>query len=362
MRLKTEDKVVIGASVVASAIAIADYVVSSVKAVVHYGEHDAQAAIYLTLNVSDGGTTIPEGGTYRYDSTGKVILTAVPQLGYVFNGWYVKGALLSSELVYSYNLTESVIISASFIKEDEPILLPSYITPFQKTKAVLSHNFRLWKEAHYDVLGLFEHDIIHFMNDFFVTDNLMFKLCDKNGNGVPDQQIAVYTDNMPDATLYGNLRMVDARNLPPVGPIAFGKYQLGNPLILTTDVNGVVEVLCAYLWEEPVTGIESSHDYINTLGRSGKLKWYALGFGSGWSFPIWDLMRSPTYWYIPPIPIPIPMATGWVEWQLLADPIYKTINAVHVYWVDNPNLFNMGVGSADCNIKMMQSTTNIPYV
>ncbi len=355
--MKGEDKALLGVASVASGLT-AVYALSS-KII----PREDNVVIYLTVNASDGGTTIPERGVYQYSSTGRVVLKAAPFTGYYFNGWYLLGKLLSRDLTYTYNLTESVIISASFVKEDEPVLIPSYITPFEKTKANLFHNWELWKEAVYGTIGLFVYDRIHFRKVSFEIDTLMFKLCDKNGNGVPSQLIAVYTDAMPDATLFGNLRIIDARGSPPVDSSSFEKHTVDNPLLLTTNNEGTVEILCAYLWDEPVTGDESKHDYINTLGRSGKLKWNAPGFASGWVLPIWNLMRSPTYFYIPPFPvppIPIPIPSNWSEWQLLLDPVYRIINLVHAYWVDNPSLLNMGSCSADCNIKMMSSTINIP--
>ena len=351
MKLKTEDKVIIGTSVVAAGLSLA-YFLSSVKGI----SPSREALIYLTMNTSEGGTTIPTSGVYEYHSTGKVVLTATPLSGYVFNGWYNLGKLLSMELTYAYNLTESVVLSASFVKEGEPILIPSYITPFNKTKAVLVHNWRLYKKAFYDILGLFEGDRIYIESKDYEVDTLQFKLCDRNGNGVPNQIIVIYTDNMPDATLYGSLRIGQNR-------MTIEEHVLSYPLYLTTDANGIVEIVCGYFWFEHHTGIESNHDYISTLGRAGKLKWNTGGFGSGWSAPIWDQEFSPKYWYIPPFPmppIPVPIASGWDEWQLLLDPVYRTVNSVHAYWVDNPNLLSMGVGSADCNIKMMSSTTSIP--
>jgi len=49
-------------------------------------------APWLTVSSSAGGTTSPAPGTYLYDYSSSVTVTAIPNLGYVFNYWLLDGS------------------------------------------------------------------------------------------------------------------------------------------------------------------------------------------------------------------------------------------------------------------------------
>jgi hypothetical protein len=321
------------------------------------GGNGQTAKVTLTIVSGTGGTTNPSGSK-TLSVNESITLTATPNTGYDFLGWFIAGKLYSFEPTVTYKIAVDTVISAAFTQQGQPQLIPTYITPFEKIKIALTHRWRLYKTSYYSGIGLFIYDEIHIVSDFHEVNGVAFKLCDKNGNGVPDQKIAVYTDNMPDITGFGALVIKDVE-----GTNEFGYHPLGEPIILTTDVHGVVVVTCAYNWAENEDNQNADGIFKDTLGRSGKLRASCLLKSDIWVLPFGNHERSPTYYYIPPFPappIPIPQFTAWVEWVRLLDPIYRTSNLIHAYWVDNPNLLNMGVCSADCSVTIMGNTTPLP--
>ena len=68
----------------------------------------------LELAVEGVGELDPPAGHYRYQHNDRVTLTATPGAGYELAGFYQDGVLLSSNPVYSFNMTSSRSITAVF--------------------------------------------------------------------------------------------------------------------------------------------------------------------------------------------------------------------------------------------------------
>lgn len=71
----------------------------------------------VTVTASNGGR-VQGGGSYYHGDI--VTLTAVPDEGYSFVGWYVNNQLVSTDTTYSFTATESVSLTALF--EKMPVL------------------------------------------------------------------------------------------------------------------------------------------------------------------------------------------------------------------------------------------------
>jgi len=249
----------------------------------------------LTLEATKGGTTEPEPGTYAGDDPVEVIVSAIVSEGYEFDGWYITGERVSTELTYTVNVTEHVLLIASFKEIGAPVLIPAYIKPIQNARA--EDWWKTWLED--SALG----QILHIGKDWRRADYVKFKICDQAGNGVPDQDIAVYADAMPDVTDYGFV-IVN-------GHIA----TQSSPVILKSDADGVVSVRVEYWWQE-------AGDYQSTIGQAGKIETATyFGISCGWQYPIWE---------------------GWLAafpcvyiryFVRVKHPIFRTMSAIHAYWV-----------------------------
>lgn len=72
--------------------------------------------------VSQGGGTVDGSGSYRDGDN--VTITATPDDGYEFDGWYSNGSKISSTMRYSFTATDDLSISAVFVPvstTEEPI-------------------------------------------------------------------------------------------------------------------------------------------------------------------------------------------------------------------------------------------------
>lgn len=274
----------------------------------------------LTLEATTGGTTNPEPGTYIGDEPATIPVTAIVSSGYVFDGWYIAGVRVSTSLTYTVDVSENVLLIASFLEEGAPPLIPAYIKPAQN--CVAEDWWETWITD--DVLG----QILHLYRDYVIAGYIKFKICDKAGNGVPDQSIAIYTESMPDITDYGWLRLNSE------------VHTRDNPLILKSDANGVVSPKVTYWWIEP------SSNYQQTIGAGGKIETNSLfGVSCGWQYPIWEGWQAL-------------FPCSWIrQFVRVKHPILGTRNFVHAYWVDNPNLQVLGDCYVDCVVKIESDKT-----
>jgi len=295
---------VVAGLTVATAIAIAE--------ALRPGEAPAKHS--LSVEATPGGTTDPPPGFYKYDEATSVTVTAIVFEGYEFKGWHLNGENVGSQETLTLTVYEQNILIASFEEIGAPPLLPSYIKPIQN--CVAEDWWHTWVEGRTLRLG----------QDFMVHGFVKFKICDAAGNGVPDQQLAVYGDVQPDITDYGFM-YINGR-CP----------ELSTPEILTSDSAGVVAAKIGYKWYEP------NSDFRGTIGYGGQAVYHTpLGIPSETTvYPIWDgyTVGWPRY---------------WTRFERKRHPIYRTLNPVHVYWVDNPNLMVYGDCIADCVVKIEPS-------
>ena len=82
----------------------------------------------VTVTTSKGGK-VPGGGAYIHGDT--VALTAVPDDGYSFAGWYINDQLVDMDTAYSFTATENVTLNAMF--EKIPVPVPPDVNDLPKT-------------------------------------------------------------------------------------------------------------------------------------------------------------------------------------------------------------------------------------
>ena len=271
----------------------------------------------LIIEATVGGTTNPVPGTYYSDTPTTVTVTATPDTGYIFDGWFVSGVKVSTALTYTVDVSGNVLLIASFLKEGAPILIPAYIRPIQN--ATSEEWWKVWVET--ILVGVLNHYVLHFALSRIIEGYVKFKIADAAGNGVAGQSIALYTDPNPDELDYGYVYLNGA------------EHTSSNPLILTSDASGVVSVKITYKWIEP-----TGSTYSTTLGYGAKAHWVCL-IGYGWLYPITDGSQ-------------VIYPCGWDGYERVKHPVYRNVNYVHAYWVDNPSLPVYGDATADCMVKL----------
>lgn len=272
----------------------------------------------VSIQATTGGTTDPAPGFYTYDFSTSVTVKAITFEDYEFKGWYLNGENVGTQETLTFTVNEQNVLIASFEEIGAPPLIPAFIKPVQN--CVSEDWWKIWTVAGYHTALALEHD---FFNGGFVK----FKICDSAGNGVPDQLLCVYSDPMPDVTDYGFLGL----------GIPSRVHTIDDPLLLGSDSEGVVAVPVKYLWQE------LGSDYRDTIGQAGKAKSQCFPFFD------WD-----TYF-----PVYHGLTCGfncvWRNWQRLKNPIYRTLNPIHCYWHENPNLLVYGDAYADCMVKIEPS-------
>ena len=68
------------------------------------------------------GTALSEETTYNKHASEGYVLTAAPDAGYKFAGWYQNGIFLSERQAYTLKTDTDAKISAKFIAETAPTL------------------------------------------------------------------------------------------------------------------------------------------------------------------------------------------------------------------------------------------------
>lgn len=74
----------------------------------------AEKTVSVSVRAEAGGTA--EGST-EIKAGSEVTVTAVPDKGYVFDGWYADGVKVSNQAVYTFTASENAELIAKFIKE-----------------------------------------------------------------------------------------------------------------------------------------------------------------------------------------------------------------------------------------------------
>jgi len=80
-------------------------------------------SLEISVEPSEGGTTTPTPGTYRYAKGAKVTVTAKPASGYKFERWELDGAVVGKEPTITVTMDKSHKLKAVFSKVQPPYAL-----------------------------------------------------------------------------------------------------------------------------------------------------------------------------------------------------------------------------------------------
>jgi hypothetical protein len=183
----------------------------------------------LYLSAGEGGTTSPPPGTYRLSLGKKITLKAVPNEGYSYGTWTVDGADWGhiSEITVTMD-TDHIVICTFWKGGQPPPTYPVGIKPMEEITvkelvgAWIDQYTACWS-GHIRV------------DEFYGQNPLRFLVYDAQGRGVPDVDVAIWTDKPPDSHKYQGITLLN-------GNI----HTVENPLTIKTDSQGIATVNVNY--------------------------------------------------------------------------------------------------------------------
>ncbi|MEM2385424.1 MAG: hypothetical protein QXO67_00425 [Candidatus Bathyarchaeia archaeon] len=219
---------------IALAIAVPAVVVG-----VGYIIYRAQAALkrYLYISAGEGGTTYPPPGTYQYKVGENVTITAIPYEGYTVGTWTVDGVDWGHRDAITITMDANHSVIVTFWPGGKPpatvpvgIKSLGSVTVISNVGAWLTGTPGVWQCAH----------VAHCDENWrqgLVKVPMKFMVYDAAGNGVPEVDVALWTEPPPDTGKYRGVTLLD-------GTVHIET----NPVVKKTDENGVVSVDVSYCY------------------------------------------------------------------------------------------------------------------
>jgi len=232
----------------------------------------------LIVTHSGPGTLDITDGTHSYPSPTQVVVNATPETGYQAN-WNLNGVDVEQGVnQYSLYINGVNSLIVSFVAIGGPPSQPTGIRPVGTIAA--QQNFRFWYGNPFAAVDIAECDE-NWNDGACKAARMTFKVYDAAGRGVPNIDVQVYPDINPDATAYKAYLLFGR-----IGePFPWKAYSPTDPLILTTDADGLVtfDVLNTY-----------GADNINVDGGGIELS-RGTGLYANWESPIGSGRVFPVY-------------------------------------------------------------------
>lgn len=218
------------------ALAIA---VPAVAIGVGYIIYRAQVALkrYLYISAGEGGTTTPPPGTYQYKVGENVTITAIPYEGYTVGTWTVDGVDWGhvDAITVTMDANHSVIVTF-WPGGRPPPTVPVGIKSLGSVTVV--SNVGAWITG---IPGVQQCAHVAHCDESWrqglVKVPMKFMVFDAAGNGVPNVDVALWTDPPPDTGKYRGITLLDG-----------GVHILTDPIIKKTNKDGVVSVDISYCY------------------------------------------------------------------------------------------------------------------
>jgi len=196
----------------------------------------AMATKILMISVGEGGTTDPAPGEYRKGVGETVTIKAIPSEGYTVGTWVVDGVEVARE-VASISVTMDVdhTVIVTFWKGG--VVPPTYPVALQSLGSItVKQPVKHWWTG---IVSIFCCHVAHSDESWnpnkLIQKPIRFKAVDAAGRGVPNVDVALWTDSMPDPSKYKGIMRLNG-----------GVHTANNPLILKTDSEGVVSANVSY--------------------------------------------------------------------------------------------------------------------
>lgn len=197
----------------------------------------------LQILAGDGGSTSPASSpSGTFEPAGSVVtITATPKSGYTIGGWLLDGqeAGTSPSLTVTMNMDHNVIVT--FWEGGEPPPSAPYaIVP-------VGGSATAWGFYGAKAISPLQDKYVHVLNcdqnwtwGNWAQYPAQFKVIDAAGKGVPGVDVTLFPDLFPD----------NGNNVGLVGYLALNlwPHSSSDPLILTTDANGIVTFSLTYVY------------------------------------------------------------------------------------------------------------------
>lgn len=194
---------------------------------------------YLSISAGEGGTTDPPPGRYLKNVGENVTIRALPSEGYTVGVWVVDGVQVA-EQVESITVTMDVAhdVIVTFWKGGVPPPTPPQSIMSLGSVTVKS-NIGAWFTG---TPAVDQCCHVAHCDDFWKPNGLVktpmkFKVVDAASRGVPNVDVALWTDSPPDPGRYRGTTLLDGE-----------VHTSLNPLIKKTDADGVVSVDVSYAY------------------------------------------------------------------------------------------------------------------
>ena len=199
----------------------------------------AAAKKYLIVEAGEGGTTEPSPGRYLKNTGETVTIKAIPNAGFTVGIWVVDGVEVARQVdSISVTMDADHNVIVTFWKGGvPPPTTPAGIKSLGSVTAI--SNVAAW------ITGtpcVDQHIHVAHANNNWQTGKvavypLKFQVFDAYGKGIPDVDVALWTDAPPDTGRYRGTTLLDGTIHTP-----------NNPLIKKTGADGVVSVDVGYLY------------------------------------------------------------------------------------------------------------------
>mgnify|MGYP001626211181 CR=1 FL=1 len=194
---------------------------------------------YLIIEAGEGGTTDPPPGRYLRRMGETVTITAVPDAGYTVGIWFVDGVEVARQIPsISVVMDVDHTVIVTFWKGGQPppaapagIKSLGPVTVISNVATWLTGTPCIDQHIHVAHVGN------NWERDKVASYPLKFQVFDAYGNGIPNVDVALWTDPPPDTGRYRGITLLDG-----------SVHTLDSPLIKKTGGDGVVSVDVGYLY------------------------------------------------------------------------------------------------------------------
>jgi hypothetical protein len=245
------DYVVVGVAVAAP--------VTLIAILAALAQQQAAQQSVLMLTVSGPGTIDIPTGTHSFPAPTEVTITATPVAGYQAN-WNLNGVDVEQGVnVYSVYVTGVVTLGVYFTPTG-----PTY-GPIAGIRSVGTvgtlQNFDYYYSFDGGPIIVDECDENWTRLGQCAPALMQFKVYDAGGVGIPGVEINIYPDSNPDTTVFKAYALFDP-NLS--GPFNGSLFDVNNPLILTTDNNGLVSFRIRNIYYAEAPGVDGFGKQLST--------------------------------------------------------------------------------------------------
>jgi hypothetical protein len=232
---------------------------------------------YLYISAGEGGTTDPPPGVYTKKLNEKVTITAVPDEGYTYGTWTVDGADWGHLPSITITMDANHTVICTFWKGGQPPpTYPVNLIPLGTIDVLTNIGAKV---LDHKIDDKYAPGTVCFVYNYYTEDwtttglvevPIKFQAVDSAGKGVPDIDVAMWTETIQDQSKYRGIILLNRKQTTMQAPVT-----------VKTDSQGIAQAKVAYLY-----GLEDDH---KTICGDAKMGVYV---------PLLDLtLTCPNYCY-----------------------------------------------------------------